>query len=253
MEYCSAVLKDVDLSIPVFAPNQQRLIRGSLFRSAVGGNLNQHNGKVHVQALRGVSFELGHGDHLALIGHNGAGKTTLLKVIAGIYPPSKGEVIVRGSVGCLFDIETGVTPEMTGYECIKFQHMIYGDTKEEWRVLAEQVAAFTELGDYLELPLRTYSAGMRARLMAALATSWRRDILLIDEGINAGDQAFQDKFARRINELLENAGLLVIASHSPDLLRKYCTRGVVLNHGEVRKIGSLDEALDCYTANRFLD
>jgi ABC-2 type transport system ATP-binding protein len=247
MVECSAVLRNVDLSIPVLGPGQMRLLRASLIMSAVGGNFNEQNGKVHVQALRGVSFELAHGDHLGLIGHNGAGKTTLLKVIAGIYPPSNGEVMVRGSIGCLFDIEAGVTPEMTGYECIKLQHMIYGDPDQEWQKLAEEVAAFTELGGYLELPLRTYSAGMRARLMAALATSWRRDILLIDEGIGAGDQAFQEKFSKRVNELLESAGLLVIASHTPGLLRKYCTRGIVLIHGEVRMTGSLDEALDYYS------
>ncbi|HTP94185.1 MAG TPA: ATP-binding cassette domain-containing protein, partial [Xanthobacteraceae bacterium] len=174
MRECSAILRNVDLSIPIMGPGQLRLLRGSLIKSAVGGNLDRQNGKVHVQALRGVSFELRRGEHLGLVGHNGAGKTSLLKVIAGIYPPSNGEVIVEGSIGCLFDIEAGISPEMTGYESIKFQHMIYGDADEPLRALTEEIASFTELGNYLELPLRTYSAGMRARLMAALATAWRR-------------------------------------------------------------------------------
>src|SRR5215469_590014 len=121
MRECSATLRDVHLNIPILDAGQRRLFRGSLFTSAVGGNLRRENGKVHVQALRGISFDLDRGEHLGLVGHNGAGKTTLLKVIAGIYPPTQGEVLVEGSVGCLFDIEAGVTQEMTGYECIKFQ------------------------------------------------------------------------------------------------------------------------------------
>jgi ABC-type polysaccharide/polyol phosphate transport system ATPase subunit len=247
MRECSAILRNVHLSIPILTPGQRRLLHGSLIKSAIGGTLNRQNGKVHVQALRGVSFELEHGDHLGVIGPNGAGKTTLLKVIAGIYPPSKGEVIVQGEVGCLFNIDAGITQEMTGYECIRFQHLIYGDPSEPWQRLAEDVAAFTELGDYLELPLRTYSAGMRARLMASLATSWRREVLLLDEGIGAGDQAFQKKFAKRIASLLESAGLLVVASHSAGLLRQYCSQGIVLVHGEVKKAGSIDEVLDFYS------
>lgn len=246
MTACRIALKNLSLRIPVFAPNQLRLIRKSALKIAIGGNLDAEDGRVHVQALKDVSFELQRGEHMALIGHNGAGKSTLLKVLAGIYPPSSGELIVEGEVGCLFDIEAGITAEMTGYECIHFQHMIYGDANEEWQILAERVAEFTELGGYLELPIRTYSSGMRARLMAALATAWFRDILLIDEGIGAGDQPFQDKMQRRIDELLENAGLLVIASHNSGLLQKYCTRGIVMVHGEVRSVGGLEDSLDYY-------
>jgi len=246
MRECSAILRNVDLSIPIMGPGQLRLLRGSLIKSAVGGNLDRQNGKVHVQALRDISFELRQGEHLGLVGHNGAGKTTLLKVIAGIYPPSNGEVVVEGSIGCMFDIEAGISQEMTGYESIKFQHMIYGDGEVPLQALTEEIASFTELGNYLELPLRTYSAGMRARLMAALATAWRRDILLIDEGIGAGDQTFQEKFQKRIDALLESAGLLVVASHSGDLLRQYCARGIVLERGQVQMSGTIDEALDFY-------
>jgi ABC-type polysaccharide/polyol phosphate transport system ATPase subunit len=246
MTQCRAELRNVYLNIPVFAPNQMRLIRKPQFLSPVGGNINDNKGKVHIQALRNVSFELEHGEHLALIGHNGAGKSTLLKIISGIYPPSAGEVSVRGSIGCLFDIGAGLTPEMTGHEYIKFYHAVYSNPNELLQDLIEDITEFTELGNYLELPIRTYSEGMRARLMAALATAWRREIFLIDEGIGAGDAAFQIKFSQRVNALLESAGLLIIASHSPELLRKYCTRGLVLKHGEVRMIGPLDEAFDFY-------
>ena len=246
MSTCSVALRDVSLNIPVFMPNQQRLIRKPALMLSVGGNLENRNGKVYVEALKAVSFELKEGEHLALIGHNGAGKSTLLKVIAGIYPPSSGEVSVSGSVGCLFEMGAGVTPEMTGIECIKYQHLIHGTPHEDWRAVAEDVAEFTDLGSYLDLPMRTYSDGMRARLIAAIATAWNRDIFLIDEGIGAGDQAFQEKFAVRIAKFLKRAGLLVIASHSMELLKKHCTRGILLSHGQVLMSGTLDEALAAY-------
>ena len=242
-------LTNVDLSIPVFAPNQQRLMRKPAFLSSVGGTLVSQNGKLSVQALSGVSFDVTSGQHIALIGHNGAGKSTLLKVIAGIYPPSGGTVEVNGSVGCLFEVGIGVTPEMTGYESIRMQHLVHGDQQSDWRQAAEEIAEFTDLGAYLQLPLRTYSSGMRARLIAALATAWPREIMLIDEGIGAGDQAFQQKFTKRLETFLSSAGLLVIASHSEALLRSYCTKGLVLVHGEVRMLGSLEEALAYYKNN----
>ena len=239
-------LSDIQLNIPVFAPSQQRLLRKPQFRAVGGALAREKGGKVYVHALKNVSFELARGEHFALIGHNGAGKSTLLKVIAGIYPPTRGKVAVTGSVGCLFEMGAGVTPEITGYEAIKLQYTIHGDRKQDWREVAAEIADFTELGEYLHLPLRTYSSGMRARLIAAMATAWPRDIMLIDEGIGAGDQSFQDKFAARVEGFLKRAGLLIIASHSTELLRQHCTRGMVLVHGEVRKLGSLDEALDYY-------
>jgi ABC-2 type transport system ATP-binding protein/lipopolysaccharide transport system ATP-binding protein len=243
----SIKLSGVSLSIPLFAPNQQRLLRKPNF---VGGALARENGKMHVQALKDISFELSHGEHLALIGHNGAGKSTLLKVISGIYPQSSGSVEVCGSVGCLLEIGAGAKPEMTGYEYIRLQHLISNDFDSDWEESAREIADFTELGQYLDLPLRTYSAGMRARLIAAIATAWPRDILLIDEGIGAGDDAFQERFAKRIEQYLTTAGLLAIASHSAKLLREYCARGIVLEHGRVAMIGTLDEALEFYSYQR---
>lgn len=243
-------LSDVRLSIPVFSPNQQRLLRKPFTTSSVGGTMTRDRGKVYVNALRGITFDLGPGEHLALIGHNGAGKSTLLKLIAGIYPPTAGTVRVNGSIGCLLETGTGVTPEMTGYEVIKMQHLIHGPYGSDWEEASKEIAEFTDLGEYLHLPLRTYSSGMRARLIAATATAWPRDIMLIDEGIGAGDAAFQKKFARRLENFLLQAGLLVIASHNNELLRRYCTRGLVLEHGELRLLGSLDDALNYHSTEK---
>jgi ABC-type polysaccharide/polyol phosphate transport system ATPase subunit len=247
MTDCSVSLRHLQLSIPVFPANQQRLFRKPAFLTSVGGHLDRQKGKVYVQALRNVSFEVRRGEHLALIGHNGAGKTTLLKTIAGIYPPTEGEVVTRGSIGCLFDIGAGMAPEMTALEYVRLYHMVHSTPSESWEKLVEDITEFTELGNFLEMPIRTYSEGMRTRLTAGLATAWQRDILLVDEGIGAADAAFQDKFERRVNRLLKSAGLLVIASHAVKLLRQYCTRGLVLQHGEVRMIGELEEALDFYS------
>lgn len=246
MKNCSIVLTNVYLDIPVFTANQLRLMRKPKLLSTTGGNIDQTNGRIRINALKDISFALNHGEHLALIGHNGAGKTSLLKVIAGIYPQSRGDVTTSGSIGCLFELGLGVGVDMTGYEYIKFDSLAHGVAGDEWRKIAEDVATFTELDSYLDLPIRTYSEGMRARLTAALATAWRYDILLLDEGIGAGDQAFQEKFSRRISAFLEDAGLLVIASHNADLLRRYCTRGLLLARGEAQLMGSLGEALEHY-------
>lgn len=242
----SVRVDDVSLSIPVFTPNQQRLLRKPFTLSSVGGKMTRDKGKIYVNALQGISFDLSPGEHLALIGHNGAGKSTLLRLIAGIYPPTSGSVHVQGSIGCLFEMGTGVTPEMTGYESIKMQHLIHGSRGEDWQEIAREIATFTDLGEYLHLPLRTYSSGMRARLIAAMATAWPRDIMLIDEGIGAGDSSFQQKFSARLEGYLRKAGLLVIASHATELLRRYCSRAMVLEHGEVLMIGELNEALEFY-------
>jgi homopolymeric O-antigen transport system ATP-binding protein len=246
MDDCRIHIDNVHLSIPVFGPGQQRLFRSPFRRTSVGGDVGVRNGKVYVDALRGVSFEIGRGESMALIGHNGAGKSTLLRVIAGILPPTIGQAQVAGSLGCLFEIGGGMSADLTGFECIKYWCLINDIPRDGWPNVMRDVSEFTDLDSYLNLPIRTYSDGMRARLFAALATAWKRDILLIDEGIGAGDQAFQEKFRRRLESFLEHAGLLVIASHSAELLRKYCTRGLVLVHGEVRMIGSLDDALSSY-------
>lgn len=239
-------LKDVDVNIPVLSGNQRRLIRKPLFLTSVGGNVAQEGGKIHIKALRNISFEINSGEHLALIGHNGAGKTTLLRVIADIYPPSRGSVIVEGKLGCMLEVGMGLTQEMTGYESITHQCLINGHPREKWKELEEELAEFTDLGNYLDLPVRTYSAGMKSRLMAGLATAWEHDILLIDEGIGAGDYGFQDKFRERLEHFMAKAGLLVIASHSLDFLRQYCSRAVVLVHGEIVMVGEIEEAWKFY-------
>jgi len=246
MPDCSVRLQSVHLTIPVYLAGQQRLLRKPQPLSSVGATIERANGTMRVRALRDISVTLDHGEHLGLIGHNGAGKSCLLRLIAGIYPPSRGTVRTNGSVGCLFEMGTGSSPEMTGYETIKHHLLVHRLPREAWQAATDDVAEFTELGQYLDLPIRTYSDGMRARLLAALATTARHDILLIDEGIGAGDSAFQQKFNNRLNRYMGSAGLLIVASHNAALLRDYCSRGMVLEHGEVKFLGGIEEALECY-------
>ena len=247
MGVCGIKLDRVSLSIPIVSSGQDRLLRRPAFLSNVGGGLSRSNGKVHVDALKNISLELVEGEHIALIGHNGAGKTTLLRVVAGIYPATYGEVSTQGSIGCVFEGGGGISPDLTGRECIKYYSLIYGRGDFHWREVEADVGEFTELGGFLDLPMRTYSSGMLARLSAALATAWRQDILLVDEGIGAGDQAFQKKFAARLHSFMTSAGILMLASHTTDLLRQYCKKGLVLVHGTALFYGDIEDALKFYS------
>ncbi|HZP76268.1 MAG TPA: ABC transporter ATP-binding protein [Pseudolabrys sp.] len=237
------------MNIPVFMPGQQRFLRPSNLLPKIGGRISSENGKISVNALKKVTLDLNERENLALIGHNGAGKSTLLKVIAGIYPPSTGKVDVVGSVGCLLELGLGMSEDMTGLECVRYRAAVFANNLSDWRLIAEEIAEFTELGDYMQMPIRTYSSGMRARLAAALTTAWPRDILIIDEGIGAGDAAFQSRFSARLNRFMEQARLLIMASHDPGLLELYCTRGAVMEHGEIKFHGDLADALAYYAAS----
>ena len=246
MTDCRITLDDVYLSIPIIMPGQDRLLRRPSFLTSVGGGLSGSNGKVHVDAIKGLSLDLNKGEHLGLIGHNGAGKTTLLRLVAGVYPPTRGTVTTSGSIGCVLEGAGGISTDMTGRECIKYYSLIYGAGRINWHDVEADVSDFTDLGNFLDLPIRTYSAGMQARLLAALATAWHQDILLVDEGIGAGDAAFQQKFAHRLNNYMSSAGILVLASHSIDLLKSYCVQGLVLAHGKVLFLGAIGDAIQYY-------
>lgn len=232
--------------IPVFMPGQQRLLRKPRLLSTVGSPVDTSGGRIHVEALTKIDLSLSRGQHLGLLGHNGSGKSTLLRLLAGIYPPTTGTVETNGTIGCLFDTGTGATPDMTAREVIKNHIMIRRGLTPGWRDIADEVEAFSELGTFVDLPMRTYSDGMRARLMAALATAWPRDILLMDEGIGAGDAAFHERFARRLENHMGAAGLLVVASHNMDLLRQYCSLGLVLKRGTALHFGPIETAIAEY-------
>ena len=200
-----------------------------------------------VRALDNVSLDLKEGDRLGLVGHNGSGKTTLLRVIAGVFAPTSGRVDVTGKCVSMFDIGIGIDAEASGYENIYMRGLILGLTEREIEAKTEEIAAFSELGSYLELPVRTYSSGMAMRLMFAIATSIEGNIVLMDEWIAVGDQEFRKKADERLKQLTSRAGILVIASHEPALLKGLCNKGLLLEHGRVKMQGQIDEVLAAAT------
>jgi ABC-type polysaccharide/polyol phosphate transport system ATPase subunit len=238
------VLDNVSVRFPIFTAQTQSL-RAAVF-TRLGGKLASHDGTVVVDALRNVSLKLDSGDRLGVIGHNGAGKTTFLRVISGAYPPVDGNIIRVGKVSSFTDITLGMDKEATGWQNIIFRCIVMGLTFAEARVLAPAIAEFSELGDYMNLPARTYSSGMFLRLAFAISTAVQPDIVVMDEMVGAGDKAFMEKARQRILDLLAKSRILVLASHREGLLRQLCNKIVWLHQGEVRGIGPVDELLREY-------
>lgn len=244
----SIELENVVVSFPVY-DQSSRSLKKRLISATTGGRIESasETGKITVvQALDGVTLSLKHGDRVGLVGHNGAGKTTLLRVLSGIYEPTTGRAMIDGNAAPLFDVSLGMDPEGTGFENIVLRGLFLGLSRNEINARVDEIAGFTELGDFLELPLRTYSTGMRMRLAFAVSTSIEPDILLLDEGIGAGDAAFLDKAQRRLREFAEKAAIIVLASHSEMLIRQMCEKAVLMEHGRVLRIGTTEEILECY-------
>lgn len=188
---------------------------------------------IAVRAIDRLNLEINDGDRIGLVGHNGSGKTTLLRVISGIYKPVAGHVRIEGKVGTLLDPRAGMDNDATGLENIYLRGYILGMKKEEIEAQIDDIADFTDLGDFLQLPMRTYSAGMAARLAFGISTALQHDILLIDEGIGAGDEAFQEKARERIENLFSRTSIVLLASHSEDLIHRFCNRRVQMEHGRM--------------------
>jgi ABC-type polysaccharide/polyol phosphate transport system ATPase subunit len=239
-------LSDVSVAFPIFDSSDQQL-KLRLIAAATGGLIGRNAAHhVYVQALNNVSLTLDHGDRVGLVGHNGSGKSTLLRVMAGIYEPTSGTLHKRGRVAAILGLGHGMDPDSTGRENILLSGLYCGLSKAQIRTQIEEVVDFTELGSFIDLPLRTYSAGMVARLAFAVATLMEPEILLLDESIGAGDASFMEKANRRVEALVGRAGILVLASHSEDLLRRWCSKGVLLEKGQIVASASIDKVLDQY-------
>lgn len=242
----SIELNNVSVIFPIY-DSSTRSLKNQLLPASLGGRIDSNETSVHsVYALNDINLTLFHGDRLGLVGHNGAGKTTLLRVLAGIYEPCSGSVNINGHIAPLFDIHLGMDPEATGYENILLRSIFLGLTRKDILSRIDEIATFTGLGEFLNLPLRTYSAGMRMRLAFSVCTSLKPEILLLDEGIGAGDAAFLDKAEKRLSNFTAQAGILVLASHSDDLIRKMCNRAVLMNRGKIIFHGHVEEVLEHY-------
>ena len=217
-----------------------------VFSTVAGRVASDDKQRVVVQALRDVSFRLGSGDRLALIGGNGAGKTTLLRTLAGIYEPQMGRVRVRGSMNALLDPNLGMNMELTGRENIMLRGLYTGLPMAAIRRLEDDVAEFAELGDFLDLPVRIYSSGMVVRLGFALATAIRPQVLLMDEWFLAGDANFMEKARARLEDMVRGAEVLVLSTHAMKIVQEWCTRVIWLDQGQIRADGAPDEVLEAY-------
>jgi ABC-type polysaccharide/polyol phosphate transport system ATPase subunit len=204
------------------------------------------NPYVRVKALQDFTLEIQSGDRLGVIGHNGAGKSTLLKVLAGIYPPTAGKLEVQGEVSSLFDIALGFEQDATGWENIYFRGFLQGETPRSIKSKVQPIADFSELGDFLNTPVRYYSAGMRLRLAFSIATAIEPEILLVDEVLSVGDMAFVRKAAQRMREMMDKAQLIVMVSHDLESIKRLCNRVVWMDHGRIRSIGRPQEVVDAY-------
>jgi ABC-type polysaccharide/polyol phosphate transport system ATPase subunit len=212
--------------------------------SFAGGKIDRQAG--NVLALNNFSVEIGEGERVGLIGHNGAGKSTLLRTMAGIYVPVKGRVRVEGTVSALFQSSPGLEPDDSGYQNILNCGLYLGMSKKEILAKRDEIADFTELGEYLHLPARIYSAGMLMRLSFAIVTSIDPDILLVDEALGTGDAHFAHKAQQRVFQLAERSSILVMASHSPSLLASICNRAIYLDRGKVMADGPVNDVVDMY-------
>lgn len=239
------ILSGVSVSFPVYNA-RGRSVKGALVNSVTGGRIAVSAECVSVKALDSVSLQLTEGDRVGLLGHNGAGKSTLLRIMAGVYEPTEGTVRTVGRITSMFTPNIGVSREASGWENIETQGILLGLDATEITLLKEQVAEVSGLGDFLHMPVRTYSAGMKMRLAFSVSTSVSPEILLLDEAILAGDARFLKMARARLDELIERANILVLASHSLSALRQLCTRGALLNQGKLQQFDDIEEMIEVY-------
>lgn len=230
-------LSEVAVSFP--ARGRSRLTLRS--RVDTGGSPEEY-----IDALRGVSLDLGAGTRLGVLGANGAGKTTLLRVLSGVYPPSSGEIVTRGSVGSLIDSGYGLDSQLTGRDNATTYGILAGQTRQSAKEWARRVQYTSGLGESFDRPIRTYSTGMVTRLVFSLTTLWDHDVLLMDEALATGDAEFQEYAKQRMSELMDSARILVVASHSMQFLEQTCTTGIVLSQGRIVTQGTIREAIGDY-------
>jgi ABC-type polysaccharide/polyol phosphate transport system ATPase subunit len=242
----AVILDYVGVEIPIFDVSGASL-RKVLLGRTIGGRFKQAGSHVSVSALKSISFEARDGDRIALIGDNGSGKSTLLRVVSKVYPPTSGSIRIVGQVSPMFDATLGMSMEATGLENIQIAGTIWGMTRAQIRNSIDDIADFTELGDYLKFPVRTYSNGMLLRLAFAIATAREPEILLIDEVIGVGDTGFFEKAFARLTNLVQRSRILMVAAHQDAVLRRLCNKAIWLSHGTLARFGDIEEVMAART------
>jgi ABC-type polysaccharide/polyol phosphate transport system ATPase subunit len=240
------ILDRVTIDFPIY--DSQKTFRSAL-RAATGGLITRDARtpkRVTVRALDDVSLTLKDGDRLGLIGHNGAGKSTLLRVCAQVYEPTQGRVFAEGKISPLFNAAPGLDTDDTGYENIMTCALLMGMTRDEIVRKTPDIAEFSGLGEYLFLPVRTYSSGMLTRLSFSIATAIDPEILILDEGLGTGDAQFAEQAKQRVDALIARSSILILASHSDALIQSMCNKAILLQAGTIVREGSVQEVLDAY-------
>jgi lipopolysaccharide transport system ATP-binding protein len=238
-------MSNVSVSFPLYH-SESRSLKKAVFAAASGRLGKDEKRRVVVEALRSVSFSLGTGDRLGLVGSNGAGKTTLLRTLAGIYEPVDGHIDINGKVTALLDPGQGMNPELSGRENIRLRGLFDRLTPRQISALEEDVAEFAELDQFIDLPVRTYSSGMIVRLGFGLATAVKPQILLMDEWLMAGDANFMDKAKHRLENMVKGAEILVLSSHAPNIVLQWCNRVIWMDKGRVKMDSDPHEVLSNY-------
>ena len=239
------VLDNVTVDFPIFNATN-RSLKNTIMQSATGGRVDFGASETIVRSLDSVTFEVNPGDRVGLVGHNGAGKSTLLRVLSRIYVPTSGKAIITGRVGSLVDISLGIDPEATGRENILLRGVLMGLKRSEVMSRMDEIVEFSELGNFIDMPVRTYSSGMHLRLAFSVSTIIRPEILIMDEWLSVGDERFNKKATERLDNLVEQSKCLIIASHSKELIERVCNRALWFEHGKLIMDGSPNEICDSY-------
>ena len=239
------IFKNVCVDFPIYSA-QSRSLKNTVMQAATGGRVNFGARQTVIQSLRDVSFSLQPGDRVGLIGHNGAGKSTLLRTIGKVYEPTSGVADIQGNIGSLVDISLGIDMEATGRENIFIRGALLGLTRKQIDESFDEIVEFSELGDFIDMPVRTYSSGMHLRLAFSVATIIRPEILLMDEWLSVGDAAFNSKARKRMMDLVESSEILVIASHSRKLIEDTCNKVLWFEHGNLKMNGTPAEITRLY-------
>ncbi len=230
--------RDLTVDFPIYEANA-RSFKSVMLRAATGGVLSREGGRVTIRALDQLNFDIREGDRIGLVGHNGSGKSTLLRVIAGVYEPVSGTIEVTGRIASMLNIWLGMNMDASGIENIYLRARVLGMRSREIDEVAEEICEFAELGDFIHMPLRTYSSGMQMRLAFAVSTSVAADIVLMDEWLSVGDADFAAKAQNRLGKLLGRTKVLMVASHNEDMIRKSCNKILRLEHGKITQFGDL--------------
>lgn len=240
-------ITNVSIDIPIYGMASISLRKRLL--GSVGGSFATGGSHVIVNAIKDLTFEAEEGDRIGLIGGNGSGKTTLLRVLSEVYPPTRGRVEIEGRVSPMLDASLGMSMDATGHENIRMCGVLWGLTREEIEASVSDIADFTELGEYLNVPVRTYSSGMRLRLAFAIATLRQPDILLLDEVIGVGDASFFQKAYARLQKLIERSQIMFVATHVTSILENLCNKALWLHQGSLVAFGGAREVLASYAAD----